>query len=751
MSQPFITNPTIFDSITVNYINRLNSKPIFEHQILINDFVTSTKDILLKADVVYLMNINDSDDSLKNLVKNEHNGTIIGTGFTFDTYWGFSNPNGDTYINTNYNPSTQGVNYTLNDAGFCVYVTGKNSFTSNTTPISCFQSSSIRSYMGWSISLGAIGVIVNDNTADNVYNTPFANGLFGISRINSTQKNIKNQNIVTSGFIRSSTALPNNTFNLFRYTDNNPYPFYGSINFTYIGSSLSDEEHLTLNNAVNEYLIKCLFLKYGNDNWGVKMAKSYFYDLHNFEKYEAFEVYEFIKRHQPDYIPERIVNSGNADTTDWVDSDGDGLADYFTIFGDLTPTIVTGNGFNGNAQRFECNNSGNTHYVVSQTYLEMGVNEYILSFKYRSNVQWSIGNFLYVNNIPVNTGDAVEVSYRLTSLEAVVPSSFRLFYETSGQIGSWIEIDELSLKLTTNYEYNTFSGKTVADYIMLFKAGGNLISRSWIKSGSYLRWNLDGKVYNTNALPSYTRGGNLGIVTVTSIDGWNGVTRILLTQTTNNVNSFYGNMPKFVGTLKTGGSKAELYLPSNRMKIDLRNQPLSLLSLMYLIQTNTGYNKLNISDLVGGSYTLVYVMGKRYNPNGNVIGDVSLLTNEITRDFYIRHDYDIYGHFYNYNTSTLVNFYADFTSVSGGFSTWSNTISICSFSGCVFDTTAVDDQLRVVNNYYSIATPIKDLSLNLGGSTMGIPTDGSNNVDLLGIISKYALAGFTANITIRTF
>ena len=74
-----------FDTITVNYISGMKIKPDYKHIKLIDEFVRKTKSILLKADVVYLMNINDTDDSFRNLVKDAHHGTIEGDGDYVDS------------------------------------------------------------------------------------------------------------------------------------------------------------------------------------------------------------------------------------------------------------------------------------------------------------------------------------------------------------------------------------------------------------------------------------------------------------------------------------------------------------------------------------------------------------------------------------------------------------------------------------------------------------------------------------------
>lgn len=756
LSKNAVVNNFSLDEMTIAYISGFTKTLTTQHVKLIDSFVKRTKSILLKADVVYLMNVNNTVDSFRNLVKDSHHGTINGSNLVFDEYWGWSNPSGDTLINTNYNPYTDGINYQRDNAAYACYIQGSNQPAEVQYVMGSFQSTAIRTSFNVNTVVATVNYVINDGANNSVGEVAFMSGYNYGSRESSTTKKFRNRNILDATNSVTSSNVPNVNWYLFGLGISSiSYPKYtGNLSFVYIGASLTEDENRILDDAVNDYLIQCLFLKYGQDNWGVKMAKSYFLELHNFEKYEAWEVYEFIKRHQSDYIPEMIINSGNMDTTDWIDSNGDGLGDYFTIVGDLTPTIVTGNGFNGNAQRFECNNSGNAHSFASQTYLEMGINEYVLSFKYRSNVQWSIGNFLYVNNIPINTGDAVEVSYRLTSLEIVVPSRFRLFYETSGQIGSWVEIDELSLKLTTGYEYKTFSGKTVADYILLFKAGGNLNSNIWRKTSDVLRWNQDGIITINNTMPAYTRSGNLGIVTVTTTDSFNNVTTINLTQTNSSVNSFYGNFPQFE-KLKTT-SFIYLYGRQNRIKFNFLNGNLIHRSFLFTNITYSGYVKINLNKYVGAGLNDYFAIS---NPSKEtkVYGNMSLYTNEFNsgRELVITglalNILDLNGTLNNWiyqGTYTLINI--QYTNLTGGLLNWHKNLATVILANNYFTTEAVDAQLKAINDYFTTTTPTNNLALNLRGANMGIPTGGASNSDLLGIVAKHSAAGFTATITVRT-
>jgi hypothetical protein len=220
------------------------------------------------------------------------------------------------------------------------------------------------------------------------------------------------------------------------------------------------------------------------------------------------------------------------------------------------------------------------------------------------------------------------------------------------------------------YYYNTFGpsglNKTTADWIYLLTTSGNIVSRTIIKSGNLLKWNLDGVTVTQNSLPAYTKGTNAGIITMTSTDGWSGVTTFTI-----HANLFYGSLPSF--------------------------------------------RFFNVTDL---EYHL-------NSFNGNAV--TFLEQNKLI--FY-------------------VNRSSSFTGISTQFG--SNTMSIDDENGNLYSSSMVNSRLAYYNAMFAATPPIKNLTLNLSGATMGIPTGAGSNTDLLGILAKFTAAGFTATIIVRT-
>jgi hypothetical protein len=609
------TVPADFKKLVDTYWTR-NKKTV-------NGNVITTKQIVSNAakggDVIYLGNINNSNDSFRNFVKNAHHGTIEGSGLVFDPYWGWTNPAGTGYVDTHYNPSTEGDKYTLNNACVGVY-SNANKITQALIGV---QDGTSTTGISLSTTSGLHAGFINSNTVISINTIPFGYGLHTFGRTSSSVYKYNNQNIPIATGASSSIGIPNGNVYLFRRNGSATAYTTEGLSFTYIGSSLTDDEFTALNLIVNEYLIQCLYYKYdplyasNPTNWSVIMADSYFNKLHNFEPYEAWEVYEVIKRCLPDY----------------VDSAGTGY--YYNTFG------------------------------------------------------------------------------------------------PSGQ------------------------NKTVCDFLMLFKAGGNLLANIWTKTGATLRWNQYGTIASSNTMPAYTRGTNLGIVTVSSTDGWNGVTVLSVSQSGNSVNAFYGNVPIFT-KLKTGGSNFTLAISGDRCKVDVR---LFTESLINNLQVNTisypGYNIINIDNFIGNQMT-GFAISKEVALS-DIIGNLSLITNELQSATISITAVQTSGSFRIDNAiGTLANMVLNdattflritYSSITGGTSTWNKNIGTFTFNNNKFAQAATDNQLVVIDNYFVGAViPIKNLTANLSGTPMAAPS-ATGVTAKNSIIAKHVAAGRVATIT----
>lgn len=100
------------------------------------------------------------------------------------------------------------------------------------------------------------------------------------------------------------------------------------------------------------------------------------------------------------------------------------------------------------------------------------------------------------------------------------------YEDRHGYLGSTVR-DELYDRLASGYLYNTFAAtKTECDFLFLLQFNGNLVTAVWAKTGDILRWQMDDSVYVQNNIHSHTKGTGAGILTVSSTDGFSGVTQV---------------------------------------------------------------------------------------------------------------------------------------------------------------------------------------------------------------------------------
>lgn len=142
---------------------------------------------------------------------------------------------------------------------------------------------------------------------------------------------------------------------------------------------------------------------------------------------------------------EIILNAGAYGQTDWVDSNSDGLADSWLFYstGTGTKSIVTGNGFTGNAQRFGCTESGKVTELY-QYYAFVTGQEYLISLKYRTNNELfhlQLGTSMS-SNLPVNTGDAQLFSCTIMAAETTMFEILAI----DGIADTYLDVDEISIK-----------------------------------------------------------------------------------------------------------------------------------------------------------------------------------------------------------------------------------------------------------------------------------------------------------------
>ncbi len=154
-----------------------------------------------------------------------------------------------------------------------------------------------------------------------------------------------------------------------------------------------------------------------------------------------------------DDTPISVPNSGGNGTSDWYDGNGDGLADgWYKSDVNKIATIVTGNGFTGNAQRVEVLGTAFSLMMRYEGDLSVASSTYTIKLKYRSYTISDLHKIIvspkggYTTDtlyLPNNTGDAVEIEFTGISVN---PNLFGIsFHGDTAEVGEWLEVDEIQI------------------------------------------------------------------------------------------------------------------------------------------------------------------------------------------------------------------------------------------------------------------------------------------------------------------
>lgn len=282
-----------------------------------------------------------------------------------------------------------------------------------------------------------------------------------------------------------------------------------------------------------------------------------------------------------------------------------------------------------------------------------------------------------------------------------------------------VEKDTIEGRLATGYMQTTFGpvglNKTTCDFFMIFwnsNTSTNLTTRTNTKTGSTLRWNYGaGNIYSQNNLPAHI---NTGIITVSSTDGFVGY--LIIDFSTNN---FIGNFP--IGSVQ---SFTQIYLSNNNFVANWTNRLLSSILNTLLISSNlfTG-DFSNIT--IPANCTVIYLFSNSFNGSPPNITPHS--TNSLT-----------------YRAYSL-----GFTSASN-LTTFRKAMGELRLDGNALPTSKVDELLHNMAVWYAANAPTTNCTINLSGATMGIPTGGVSNTDLVALQAIWTAAGKTLTITVRT-
>lgn len=249
-----------YDSDAKLYFDAMTTPLSAETKSKINTFVKMLKDSLQitslsqKFDVMYLLANETAEAGLKNLVKRSNDATAVNSP-TFTQWEGFQG-NGSSYINTNYNPATQGIIYGQNNAHVSIYCRSDldglgmdwGSREADDNPRSEISLSYSGTTLYGTINSTGIGgrfIVANTNSQG-----------FYISNRSGTNSGKLYKNGVAFSTLTQASATPNYNYYISAINIEGTAGNYQNRQYAFwtAGSSLSDTEARKLTNCVEWYM-----------------------------------------------------------------------------------------------------------------------------------------------------------------------------------------------------------------------------------------------------------------------------------------------------------------------------------------------------------------------------------------------------------------------------------------------------------------------------------------------------------------
>lgn len=242
--------------------NRMLVQPHDTVKTAISKFIKGLVDSALwnKFDCLYILAASDAYNAKLNWIKDNYNLTAVGN-MSFEQFRGYMGDGGRSYLETNYDPLTDGVNYLLNSCGTGIYsrtdsyiLGDKADMGSGENPPYIWinfkgtRNGLIRPYLNSTTSSGSIynytgstlGIITVNRTA------PDTVSVFTTTSTGSTQR-ISNAN---------SVAIPNQTIWISGRNDGKKGTAFQSRQYAaaFIGGPLSQREHEIFTKFLEAYL-----------------------------------------------------------------------------------------------------------------------------------------------------------------------------------------------------------------------------------------------------------------------------------------------------------------------------------------------------------------------------------------------------------------------------------------------------------------------------------------------------------------
>ena len=229
--------------------------------LLLNTFVKSLKTGLgisrlnEKFDIMHILAGETQESALRNIVKSEHTASAVGSP-AFVALEGFTSIGNDSYVNTNFNPSTQGVKYTLNNASYGFYSRTARAGSSGVVSMGVISAGAYSMIFAFDVG-GASSFGYLNNVAVSIYGAASDSlGMRCMSRSGLNDMGIHVNKNHTNNSTRVSSSIPIGNFYVGARNNNGTADAEDAIQmaFDFAGGNLSDAEIDILVDAFEAYM-----------------------------------------------------------------------------------------------------------------------------------------------------------------------------------------------------------------------------------------------------------------------------------------------------------------------------------------------------------------------------------------------------------------------------------------------------------------------------------------------------------------
>lgn len=245
--------PDPYDSTTRAFINSLTGSYSKTRLDAINTFIVNLKaaGIWTKLDLVWLLCADNETDAAVDMTGNGFSFT--NNGMSFLAAQGYQGDGASAYLLTDYDPSTDAINFSQNSASLGIY-----SRTDNTTDATDFgvRGPNYRTFIQTYDIPTRSTVTINQGGSDFLDDTP-TSGFFLLTRTASNVARYYRNGVQVGGVINTvSTGIADSNFEIGVYNNNGSRQEFSDRRYalSFTGAGLDASEVTTLNTEVNNLL-----------------------------------------------------------------------------------------------------------------------------------------------------------------------------------------------------------------------------------------------------------------------------------------------------------------------------------------------------------------------------------------------------------------------------------------------------------------------------------------------------------------